>query len=187
MLDRGNSSKEQFKELYEQYKQRIYNYVFVLIKNRADAEEVTQEVFVRVYRNLAKYDPEKASWLTWIYAIARNLSYNFIRDRKGDPDMSVDQKVKIGNQTIELLRLLPDERDPGAEKILESKEIQAQIQKAIEFLPDAYRDVITLCDIEEMPHKEAAEILGWSVSRTNVMLMRAREKLSDIIRDKRGD
>ena len=182
MYDDQEQKNTLFNRLYEEYADRILNFVRYLVKNTADAEEIAQEAFVNIYRNLDKYDETKGKYSTWMYTIARNLAYNHLKRKKNQPNLSVNQDIKIGNDKIELIRTIQDTKEKGAYKHLELKELKETVQRAIQSLPGQYMEVITLCDIHGMQHSEVATILECSVNAIDIRLTRARKKLVDIIR-----
>jgi len=173
---------QQFIRLYEEYADRILNYLLYMLKSRPDAEEVMQNAILRLYRNLDRFDEKRGKMSTWLYAIAKNLAYNCLKHRRYEPDRSIYEKVKIGDEEVELLKSLPDKRDISADKVLEAKELRKKVRNAIKLLIPAYREVIMFCDIHQMPHKEVAGLLKCSVNAVDIRLTRARKRLADIIK-----
>jgi len=178
----AQKAREIFKQLYEKYADKILNYVYFIIKNKADAQELAQEAFLRLYKNIDKYDEKKAKWQTWLYTIARNLSYDYLKHKRYEPDRSLDEKIAIGDDKKELISLVIDQKEEGACKALEKKEIKEIVHSAIKLLPDQYREVIMLCDMHSMVHEEVASLLECSVNAVNIRLNRARRRLGEIIR-----
>lgn len=171
-----------FIEIYEAYGKKIYNYVLSLVRNRDDAKEIMQETFVRVYRNLSSYDESKGAWSTWIYRIARNLSFNYIKHKRYEPDASLNDMIRVGTEKMELLRIVADEQATQPVDEAHKKEINLIVRNAIEKLPCNYREVLVLCDIEGLAHQKVADILGITAHNVDVRLGRARKKIADILK-----
>ncbi len=165
MLAFCNGDDKAFDELVTRYSDKIVNYVYKYIRDYHRAEEISQEVFLRVFKVRDRYEV-RAKFTTFIYRIALNLSYNEVRDRnrrKTDPtDEFSDFKMK-------------DTRTP--EVLYERRETERIIHEEISNLKDKYRDVIILCDIEKNSYKEAARILDISVGTVQSRLSRGRMKL----------
>lgn len=161
-----------FEELFERYKKRILNFVYRLIGNKETAEEVTQETFIKVYKNLDIYDPSK-KFTSWLYTIARNLAKNALRDRKYFADISLEKEILRGNKAFKLKDVIADPSMSPA-SIVEDEELAEQAQKVLNLLPVKYREVITLYTVEKLTYKEIAEILGCSVANVSIILNKAK-------------
>lgn len=166
----GNISA--FEELFNRYKKPILNFIYRMIGNRETSEEVTQEIFIKVYNNLGVFDP-KRKFSTWLYTIARNLAKNSIRDRKYFRDISMETPVGGKDEPGRLKDVIAD---PAAtpEMIAEDNELAEEAQRVLESLPLEYKDVITLCSIQGMRLKEAAQIIGCSVASVSIRLNKAK-------------
>ena len=178
-----------FEELFERFKRPILNFIYQLIGNRETAEEVTQEVFMKVYNHLDIFDPER-KFTSWIYIIARNLAKNALRDRKYFRDISLEKKVSERDKAIRLQDVI---RDPSAspEAIAEERELAEIAQEILNSLPLKYTEVIALCSTQGLTYKEAAEIIGCSASSVGIRLDKARvmfmEKLNARIKNRGSD
>ncbi len=161
----GKESELAFGELVERYKNKLVNYIHKYIDDYDRAEEIAQEVFIRVYRSKNRYEV-KAKFSTFVYRIALNLSYNEVRDRNRRKTEPTDEFSDI---------IMKDVRTP--ENLYERDETERIIHKEISNLKDKYRDVIILCDIEGNSYKQAAEILDISVGTVQSRLSRGRIKL----------
>ena len=150
-----------FEELFEKYKDRILNFVYRIIGNRETAKEVTQDVFLRVYRNLDIFDPKKR-FATWIYTIARNMAKNSLRDRKYFRDISLEETISENGKTVRIGDALADPH-LTPDKIAEDGELEDGMQNVLDSLPLRYKEVITMCYIMGMSKEEAARILKRSV------------------------
>jgi RNA polymerase sigma-70 factor (ECF subfamily) len=173
-----------FEELYHRYKKPIFSYVCRMIGDRAVAEELTQEAFIRVYMNLANYRPTgKVS--SWIYMIAGNLAKNELRNRDYrkalslEATVSEDEKLTLGN-------LLADDAR-GPDEIAQNKELKQCIEKVIHKLPLHHKEVLVLCDVQGLSYEEAAEVLDCSVGTIASRLSRAREAFVKIFKEDFGE
>ncbi|MBL7157889.1 MAG: sigma-70 family RNA polymerase sigma factor [Candidatus Omnitrophica bacterium] len=162
-----------FEELFERYKSPILNFIYRLIGNRETAEEVTQEAFIRAYKSLGIFDPRKR-FSAWIYTIARNLAKNALRDKKYFRDVSLEKAISGEGEDIKLKHVLSDP-NPRPDEIALDEELSRNVQAVLKKLPAELREVITLCNIEQMTYKEASKILG--VSEATVMNRLRKAKL----------
>jgi RNA polymerase sigma-70 factor (ECF subfamily) len=159
-------------EVFREYAPRVYNLARRLLGNAADAEDVTQEVFVKVVGNLATFRGE-AAFSTWLYRGAVNAALAYRRRRAvreghrlADP---VEEFGADGQHFAPLRR-----RAPGPEQQALDRETHELIEGAIAGLPAIYRDVYVLADVEELPKGEVAARLGLSVAAVKSRLHRAR-------------
>lgn len=162
-----------FDELYSKYKRPILNFVFRLIGNRDTAEEITQEVFIKVYMNIITFDPKKGKVSSWIYTIAANLAKNELRDRKYGRQISLDEAIFDEEAKVELKDLLKSDVK-GPDELLQKEELRDKIQRTIESIPFKYRHVLILCDIQGLSYEEAARALNCSIGTVASRLSRAR-------------
>ena len=162
--------------LVARYQTRIHSFVFRYLGNAADAEDLTQEVFIRAYRNLHRFRGE-AKFSTWLYQIAKNMAFNKLREFKRrvygwlKPNHTNDE----GEPLIE--QIASDDRDP--ESLLEGRESNHHVQKAIAELNPVWRAALILRDIEEMSYEEIGEILGLAQGTVKSRIHRARSQLKE--------
>ncbi len=170
MLSFKKGEEKAFETLVERYKDKIYNYINKYINNKERSEEIAQEVFIRLYRKQSSYKI-KAKFSTFIYRIAFNLSYNEVRDRK-----------RRKTDVKEDFSYIKDINTP--DKIYEEKETEQILKNALESLPTKYKDVIILCDLENLTYKEAGKVLGLSMGTIQSRLSRGRMKLKQNLEKK---
>jgi RNA polymerase sigma-70 factor, ECF subfamily len=163
-----------FHDLIRPCERSIYFLLYSLLKNEADTEDAAQETVLKVYRNLHLYRGE-SQFRTWVLSIARNEGLGRLRRlatlREDSLDAGTDEQT--GDYTP---AILTSWREVPAEA-LERKELGEILRKAVESLPDIYRNVVILRDIEEMDGKETAAALGISEGAVKVRLHRARALL----------
>lgn len=163
--------KNAFYELYRRYEGKIFNYVYRFLGDRGKADEVTQDTFLLVYRHLHQYKPGNSAG-PWIYRIAQNAARRYLRSEKHrKSDVSLDE-VKADSETTLLDSL--EMKGVGPEHEIRTKEFHEAIQKAIDGLPDKYRAVLILHDIEGVAYEEIQRILQIPYQTAATRLARAR-------------
>lgn len=164
MLSFKDGDDKAFEELVRRYKVKLFNYILKYTSDIERSEEISQEVFIRVYRSRDRYKV-KAKFSTYIYRIALNLAYNEVRDRnrrKTDVQDEFSDKLKEFNTP---------------EKLYEKQEIEQIINREINALSPKYKDVILLCDIEGLSYKEVSKVLNISIGTVQSRLSRGRVRL----------
>lgn len=158
-----------FESLVQQHKNRIYSYVCRLTNDSPDAEDITQEVFIRAYQSMHAFRHD-AAVDTWLYRIATNLVIDRFRREKRAP-----QWVPVSGDPDDAVLELPStsrENDPQATAQL--TELQRQVQRSIQSLPTKLRAVVVLHDMEGFSYEEVAETLGCPVGTVKSRLFNAR-------------
>nr|WP_089410384.1 sigma-70 family RNA polymerase sigma factor [Granulicella rosea] len=159
-----------FHELIRPYERNVYAMAFSFLRNEADAEDASQEAFLRAFRNLSGFRGE-AKFGTWLVSIVLNEARSRLRRKNTVKMESLEEDPdKPGHISPALLR---DWREIPSES-LERQEIKLLLQEAVTSLPPIYREVFVLRDVEELSTNEAAEILQISVAAIKVRLHRAR-------------
>ena len=146
------------------FRRRVFGLAYSFLRDREAAEDVTQEVFIKVWRALPRYDG-RASMSTWIYTIARNASLSALRSRRPQSSLS-DAEVM---EAVEGVDPAPS-ADVGVDR--------AAILRLVEQLPTRQRQVIMLFYMEEQSHEEVAAMLAMPVGTVKTLLHRARARLS---------
>jgi RNA polymerase sigma-70 factor (ECF subfamily) len=166
--------KELFHELIRPYERMVYLTILSIVKNEEEAEDGAQETMISAYRHLSSFRAE-AKFSTWLVAIGINEGRKRLRRDKNMVQESLDEKVEQleGDFTP---APLTDWREIPLE-MLERREIREALRNAVAELPDIYRQVFTLRDVEELNIQETAEALGVSTTAVKVRLHRARMML----------
>jgi RNA polymerase sigma-70 factor (ECF subfamily) len=168
-----------FNEIVGRYWDRIYALAHQLLRNREDAEEVTQDAFIRAHRGLCNFRGD-AAFSTWLYQIATNLARNrywYWWRRKRDFSISIEQPIGHDNEGT-LKDLLPaDAQDPEAEAV--SQEFVDRIAECMGMLNAKHREILVLRNVKNLSYEEIAEILGVSVGTVKSRIARARESLRE--------
>lgn len=162
--------------IYFRYRTRILNFCLRMLGNRADAEDVTGEVFLTLFSGKYAYDP-KAKFSTWLYTVARNGCISRIRKRKHLVSVWFSSR---GSSTYDQWEL-EDKEDLAAEQ-LAKKEAASRVRRAIGQLPNEQREAIILREYHRLHYDEIRQILDCSLEKVKILIFRAREKLREDLR-----
>jgi RNA polymerase sigma-70 factor (ECF subfamily) len=164
-----------FETLVKQYERQIFRTALHITQNREDAEDITQDVFVKAFTKLDQFQGN-SKFSTWLVRIAVNESLMRLRKRKTSKTVSMDQDVETGEGSIP--RDFAEWR-PNPEQNYNQAELAEILRKTIAGLPPGFRTVFTLRDIENLSTEETAEALGLSVPAVKSRLLRARLQLRE--------
>lgn len=162
-----------YHELIRPHERSVYMMALSYMKNEADAEDVAQEAFINAFRNLSTFRGD-AKFSTWLISITLNEARNRLRRQSVVRMQSLDEPPDEGGAVSPAL--LRDWREIPSE-VVEREEVRALIKRAVETLPEIYRQVFLLRDVEELNVNETAETLSISISNVKVRLHRARMML----------
>jgi RNA polymerase sigma-70 factor (ECF subfamily) len=165
-----------FDYLVQKYRRPLVGFMYRMAHNTAAAEDLAQEVFLRVYRSRETYEPS-AKFATWLYRIATNLAVNHARDtrhERAEVTISLDEPDRETGTTFEL----PDE-GLTAEQTMVRRERLLAIRSKVEALPERQRLAVIMHKYQQMGYKEIAEVLKLSESATKSLLFRAYETLRE--------
>jgi RNA polymerase sigma-70 factor (ECF subfamily) len=175
MLDVKAGDELSFELLLRKYRSPLVNFLYRMVRDTAVAEDLAQEVFLRVYRARQEYVPS-AKFTTWMFRIATNLALNSVRDnRYRQAEISMDQQVDTGESKQAALEV-PD-RAPSIEQELVARCRAEMILKAIHALPEKQRAAVLLHKYQELDYDEIARVLECSESALKSLLFRAYETL----------
>lgn len=167
-----------FQELVDRYQTRLLNFIFRTIGDRERAEDLVQEVFIRVYRHLHRFDRSK-KFSTWIYTIASNLAKNELRNRSRNP-LVLFQAIRKNWQDED--RPLQFE-DPASrpDDLYRKRHLRELVELSVERLPEHHRQVFVLRELEGKSYEEIAEITDCNLGTVKSRLNRARNAFAAII------
>jgi len=179
--------RDAFTELVRRYEGKVYALAYRIMGNREDASDVLQDTFIQVFKKIKDFEG-KSSFSTWLYRIAMNMCLMRKRKEKKAQIYSLDASLTT-DEGEELKRQLIDwSRDPLA--TIENEELKNRLEQAISELPEQYRTVVLLRDVDGLSIKDVSEILKISVPNVKSRLHRGRlflrNKLSDYFKS-RGD
>ncbi|MEO0069736.1 MAG: sigma-70 family RNA polymerase sigma factor, partial [candidate division WOR-3 bacterium] len=163
-----------FEELVRRYERKVYNITYRLLGNEEDATEALQDTFLRAYRFLKRFRFQ-SNFYTWLYRIATNVSLTRLRRRKRLDTVSLDAPVK---ETEELMLDIPDDHHTP-EEIFRQKMFKERLQEAVASLPEDYRTVVVLRDLEGLSNEEVSKVLKLSIPAVKSRLHRGRLALRE--------
>jgi RNA polymerase sigma-70 factor (ECF subfamily) len=168
---------ERFQELVRRYEQKLYNFGRRMCRNEADAEDLVQDTFLNVYRFLKDFRYE-TKFKNWLYRVAVNTSLKKQRRSKFAPEPELSLEEFARREEAEPLEQVPEWARMPLDQIL-NEELLETLNQAIWSLPEKYRVVVILRDVEEFSTEETAQILNLSPANVKVRLHRARLYLRD--------
>ena len=179
---------EAFSVLVERFQGRIFAAARRIVGSQHDAEDVTQQTFLSVMDHLGDFR-EESSVATWILRIATNHALKVLRKRRGLPTVSIDSPVSDDGDSYAALphpEFIAQWRDEPS-RLVQQREVRQLIEAALQELPETYRVVFVLRDIEGLSVKETAEALGLTEANVKVRLLRARLDLRERLTRALGD
>ncbi len=172
-----------FESIYNEHKKRVYNLCLQYVLNTEDAQDITQEVFVKIYQRQHQYDPLAASLKTWIYRIAINQCLDFLKSKKTKKRFGFISSL-FYPETNEPINRVVAVNHPGIET--EDKEALEKLLLIIYALPENQKTAIILNKIEDRPQKEVAEIMNTSVKAVESLLQRAKQTIQKKLTNTEG-
>lgn len=168
-----DKDQELYSELVKRYQNKIYFYINRLINHREEAEDLAQDVFIKVFRNLQGFDTNR-KFSSWIYRIAHNESVNFIKKKSYFRILSIEQNEFLQNTMASTENII--------EKVI-TKETSKKMKELIDKLSFSYREVLILRYFEEKSYDEISDIIRKPVNTVGTMINRAKGQLEKIIKD----
>ena len=182
-LDRARrGDRDAFGRLVRRHQRRVYAAALHILGNHGDADDATQEAFVRAYRGLGSFDG-RADFFTWLYRIAVNTAKKALVDLKRDPLVS-ENALRGGGDDEDETSAVENELTTAEtpETVLAAKEIAATVNSAMEALPEELRQAVTLREIEGLSYEEIAEVMNCPIGTVRSRIFRAREAISAKVR-----
>jgi RNA polymerase sigma-70 factor (ECF subfamily) len=175
MLRVRDDDRAAFAELVELYQNRLVGIMHHLVGNADEAEDLAQEVFLRVYRTRKSYHP-RAKFSTWLFTIANNLALNALRTRQRKPvvPLTTSDSGPLGARPAEQLA---HDRAVGPAQRMQQQELADRIQQALAQLNERQRMAVVLNKFEDMNYAEIAEVMGLTTKAVKSLLSRARMNL----------
>lgn len=160
-----------FGALLDRHRKPVIHFLLRMVQNQAIAEELAQEVFLRVFRSRLNYEPS-AKFTTWLFRIATNLAFNWLRDRKGEKGQE-----SLADETASTVTRRLSDGSPNVESVLVNQVKLSAVRDAIQKLPEKQRAAVLMHKYEEMEYSQIAKVLGCSESAVKSLLFRAYESL----------
>ncbi|TAE21756.1 MAG: RNA polymerase sigma factor [Cytophagales bacterium] len=173
LLATQQGSNEAFRGLYEQTKSRVFNTALSYVRNREDAEEITQDVYVEIHASAGSFKGESSA-MTWVYRIVVNKSLDFLKHKRRQKRFAFLFSL-FDSETGAAVHEPPEFRHPGV--VLEQQENAAILFRAVDKLADKQKTVYLLTRVEGVSNMEAAQIMSVSVGAVESLLTRANENL----------
>ncbi|TCT25615.1 RNA polymerase sigma (SigX) subunit [Melghiribacillus thermohalophilus] len=171
--------KDVFHELYQKYHQDLFQFLFYMVKNREIAEDLVQEVYIKVLKSYHSFEG-KSSEKTWLFSVARHVAIDYFRKQKRKKKRFLDY-FDIGEKAY----LLQDEQPIPEEIAVQNDEIK-QVYHYLGRCTDDQQSVIILRFIQSLSIQETAEVLGWSVSKVKTTQHRAMKALKTMMLEGEG-
>lgn len=168
-----------FDELVRHYQERIYGVVYHMTSNHEDANDLVQETFIKAYRALRSFKGD-SSFFTWIYRIAVNRTINFLKQRRHQGHLSLNDVDFNAEHDPDLVALI-SQKTPRRDVNL--AELQQRLNEAMQKLSDVHRMVVTLHDVQGLPHEEISQIMGCNIGTVRSRLFYARQQLQAYLAD----
>jgi RNA polymerase sigma-70 factor (ECF subfamily) len=170
----ANGSMSAFETLYTRHNRRVYGICLRMMQNTAEAEDLTQEVFIQLYRKIKSFRGESA-FTTWLHRMTVNQVLMHLRRRNVRDEKTTDDGE------------IPDQVVPGTENFQKMPIVdRLALDKAVGQLPPGYRTIFVLHDVEGFEHEEIAKMLGLSIGTSKSQLHKARMKLRDLLRQQKA-
>ncbi len=174
------------RELVHRFERPVFSIVYRMVRDRELAEDLSQDVFVRTFNNLDRYD-RSYRFSSWLFKIAYNLTVDHLRKRglptismHGAPDALTPERQEATSLRLESDEEAPDDR-------LVAKELAGELEEAIAGLREDYRTAILLRHVEERPYEEISEIMGIPLGTVKTYIFRARRELRAVLSQSYGD
>jgi RNA polymerase sigma-70 factor (ECF subfamily) len=169
-----------FEQLVDRYEDKVYRLAFRFVRNETDAKEIVQDTFLSIWRKLDTFKGD-AQFGSWVYRVAANAALMRLRSQRRHPEVSTEE---LPVDFLDTYGHLPTSGDNWARRPddeLQSDELRRRIQSAVDELPEIYRTVFLIRDVEGLSTEETAEVLGISIPTVKTRLHRARLALRETI------
>jgi RNA polymerase sigma-70 factor, ECF subfamily len=168
--------QERYGEIIERYQGKLFSYIYRLIGNRDEAQDLLQDVFIKAFRNLNSFDAER-KFSSWIYRIAHNEAVNHIKRKSLKRFISWEDVVSVKD------KLITSSVEDGADEAWVKKEMRKEVSDAVDKLPLKYKQVLLLRYFSDKSYEEISEILGRPVNTVGTLINRAKGKLKMRLKD----
>ena len=160
--------KFKFRTLIKQHQQQVYSLAMHMLRSQAEAEDITQEVYIKLWRNIT--DIELSTAKSWLIAVTRNLCIDQTRGRRGNEDLE-NFEFECKNESLQ-----------PANALINSH-LSQWLKNAIGSLKEPYRSLVVMSDLQQKSQNEMAQVLGLSVTQVKVYIHRARQQLREYLQE----
>lgn len=175
MLRVRDGDHRAFSDLLNRYEKQLLNFFYRHSSDYEASKDMVMDTFMRIYQAAERYEP-RAKFSTYLYQVARNLSINEFKKREIRKADSIDEMDENSGFEIADKKLNPIE-------VMEKREVQLMVQKALDSLPEEQRTIIILTEYQELPYERVAEIMGCTIGTVKSRLFRARQKIKEWMED----
>ncbi|MFM2243186.1 MAG: hypothetical protein RLZ97_2041 [Verrucomicrobiota bacterium] len=170
-----------FEELVTRHRGRLFAMIRQMVKNEADAWDLSQEAFIKAWKALPRFEV-KARFSTWLYRIAHNTVYDWMRRKRPENGAEINDEV-FGEDRIDPSSLTTPASDRRPDESLEVDELRVKIEAALARLSPEHREAVLLKDVQGLAYKEIADVMGCSLGTVMSRLFYARKKLQELLKD----
>lgn len=165
-----NGESDSFGLIYDYYLSRIYRFVFLKVTNKEEAEDITQQVFMKAWEALPKFESEGSPFVGWLFRIARNTVIDFYRTKKSN--LSLDEGIGIN-----------DFLEDSPEDIFFKNQERTEVMKSLELLTEEQKEVVILRFVEGFSYREISKITNKNQASLRIMQHRAIKKLKEVFKN----
>jgi RNA polymerase sigma-70 factor, ECF subfamily len=183
MLRYRDGDVRAFELLVNRHRKPLFNFILRFVRDTAQAEDVTQETFLRLVKGADAYE-RQAKFTTWLYTIARNLCVDASRRGKHRKAASLDAPLGDDDGAMSLLDFLPDGA-AGVDRQAQSRELGVRLRQALEALPDEQREIFLLREVADLQFNEIAKVIGCPENTVKSRMRYALEKLREALEEYR--
>jgi RNA polymerase sigma-70 factor, ECF subfamily len=166
--------RDAFRELVQLYQRRVYSICYGMLKDSEDSLDVSQEVFVKVYRYLPRFN-HQSSFYTWLYRITVNLCIDHIRKAKRAREVEFEDRYAHGSESVDGSMIMPSTLGLNPDKVYGRRELREKMLEALESLSEKHRTILILREVEGLSYEEIADVLGISKGTVMSRLFHARK------------
>lgn len=182
-----NGDRDAFGELMERYQRKIFGLCYGMVRNKDDAMDLVQETFVKVYKNLGRFEGQ-SSFYTWTYRIATNCCIDFLRKAKRNRTVDYDDAIaRDEDDAVDGGMLLPSRLGVNPSKVYGRRELMEKIEEALQSLSENHRQAILLREVEGLSYQEMAEVMEISIGTVMSRLHHARKNMQKYLADYVGE
>jgi RNA polymerase sigma-70 factor (ECF subfamily) len=170
-----------WEEIVQRYNRRIYNICYRFAGSAEDAQDLTQEVFIKMYRTLNSYDVDKGAFMTWVTTVTRNLLVDNFRKKKQDRMTdSLDAAPTQHEDAMPLSEQIPD-KGPPPDARLQNRETRDMVHRGLQKLSPELREAVVLRDLQDMDYREIATVLKVPEGTVKSRINRGRAELARLL------
>ena len=170
-----------WEEIVQRYNRRIYNICYRFAGSGDDAQDLTQEVFIKMFRTLSSYDVERGAFMTWVTTITRNLLVDHFRKSKQDRMTDSLDAAPSEHEDAMLLSDKIEDNAPRADASVQSRETRETVHRALQKLSPELREAVILRDLQDMDYKEIATVLKVPEGTVKSRINRGRAELARLL------